>query len=173
MKTLLHQFWQNCAQSSQRGADIRLGFEPPAIVQAKNRAIPRSVQKALNYTRLSPFPIECKRSPHHPQQPESLLGLAQSEPARAVGCAEQPGTESSGLLDGLLRASQFTLDEVGRLEIQFRMRIGVIADLVPPGGHLARNLRQTADVGATLKESGWRSVPGQDLQQFGSGLARS
>jgi hypothetical protein len=53
------------------------------------------------------------------------------------------------------------------------MRIGVIADLMPSDGHLARNLRQTADVGAALKESGRRSVPGQDLQYFGSGLARS
>src|ERR1700686_4470640 len=111
MKTLLNQFWQNRAQSSQGGADIRSGFEPPAVVQAKNRAIPRSVQKALNYTRLGPFPVERERSPSHPQQPESLLGLAQSEPARAVGCAEQPRPESGGLLDGLLRASQFTINE--------------------------------------------------------------
>src|SRR5580704_2488556 len=128
MKTLLHQFWQNRAQSSQRGADIRFGLKPPAIVQAKNRAIPGPVQQALNYARLRPLPIECERGPHHAQETEPLLGGAQPEPASAVGRAKQPRPYSSSLLDGLLRERQFIIDKAGRSKIQLRMCMGVVAD---------------------------------------------
>src|SRR5579864_6506388 len=167
MKTLLHQFWQKCAHRSQSGADIRLGFEPAAVVQAKNRAISRSFQKAPDYPGLGPFPVEGQRGPHHPQQPETLLRLAQSEPARAVGGAEQARTDSGGLLDGLLSASEFAIDEPGGLEIKLRMRIGVISDLVPSGGHFTRYLRKAPDVGAALEESSGHTVASQNLKQFG------
>lgn len=107
-----------------------------------------------------PFPITADDGPQDAEEAELLLHLTHTEPAQAIGGAQEGGCDAEFGLDYLLGEGEFAgnggwrenIGTAAKAGTEARMRIRVIANFVPSMENGASNIGMTADIQTTLKE---------------------
>src|SRR5204863_2617650 len=102
---------------------------------------------------------------------QELLSLRHAEPAHSVRSAEPTRRDAGGFLNCRLRLRHFAIDKTLRFEIQARMRVGMIAQLMTASGYLAGDIRAAANVLTAHEKCRGNTIFGQSFQKFGRRFA--
>jgi hypothetical protein len=145
-------------------ADVRTLLSFTSIVKAENRPIASAGKQPPRDRFRRERPVAPEGSPHDPKQPKLFLGFSQSEPSHPVWRSKERRNRASGLSDCLLGKAQLIANKPGGLEIEARMRVGMVADLMPARKDGSSNLGEASNMHAALKESGADTQPVEDVQ---------
>src|SRR3954468_5573295 len=99
-----------------------------------------------------PSHVISHHGPHHSQESELLLNLAEAQPTESVWRAHDHRRDAGLMGDYMLRFGKFALNKLGRFKRQSRMRITVVAELMTGRSNLTGNLRIATHVETALEE---------------------
>ena len=99
------------------------------------------------------------------------MRASQANPSDAVGRAKQARLYSGRLVDGVLSSGELIVNKLRGMKMQAWVSIGVIADLVPGGGHLSRDFGAAAHIFAAHEKGCRDMMLVEKFEQRRSGFA--